>query len=151
MFTVFPKLPTELRDSIWYFSGTRISCCSLLSLQNAFSFFKDIFTQANAYPQCVQERAIVPRLVHWRPGGGKALGILHASNECHNSTRGRYMCCHITLGRQDQYAIFINFNIDTVYRQQGGLPNMNRMYNFPGQPIDLLDRFSSSVIIKADM
>ncbi|CZT41082.1 uncharacterized protein RSE6_00767 [Rhynchosporium secalis] len=113
MFTIFPELPTELRDSIWREPSFRASSTGDQEVEKPLE-------------SCTPAMSATT-----------ALEAVTCAATSHSDVRTS--------------AIFINFNIDTVYRQQGGLPNMNRMYNFPGQPIDLLDRFSSSVIIKAYM
>ncbi|KAL2075560.1 hypothetical protein VTL71DRAFT_503 [Oculimacula yallundae] len=99
----------------------------------------------------IWKKSVVPCLVHWRTGGGKPLGVFLASKESRAATRGKYELCFTPLGRNGQYGIFINFELDTVYRQQGGLPNMVRQYNFPCQPIDIPNHLSTSTVIKADL
>ncbi|KAG4431437.1 hypothetical protein IFR05_013087 [Cadophora sp. M221] len=114
MFTLFPKLPKELRDDIW-------------------------------------NKSVIPRLVHFHPGGGKAPGVLFFNKESRKATRGHYLVCFVPLKCHGQYALFVNFKMDNVYRKQGGLPNMVKQYNFPCQPIDIPDHLTTSVVIKADL
>ncbi|PVH89615.1 hypothetical protein DL98DRAFT_579400 [Cadophora sp. DSE1049] len=99
----------------------------------------------------VWEKTLVSRLVHWRPGGGKALAVFAVNKESRKATRTKYLLCHVPLLRHGQYSIFINFDIDTVYRHQHGLPNMVRQYNFPCKAIDIPNTFTISVTIKADL
>ncbi|KAK0125458.1 hypothetical protein ONS95_000529 [Cadophora gregata] len=99
----------------------------------------------------VWKHTIIPRLVHWRPGGGKALGVFSANKESRKATRTKYILCHVPFHRHGQYSIFINFNIDTVYRHQQGLPNMVRQYNFPCEAIDIPSGLNTSKVIKADL
>ncbi|KAH9215986.1 hypothetical protein DL95DRAFT_460529 [Leptodontidium sp. 2 PMI_412] len=85
VFTIFPKLPRELRDEIW-------------------------------------NKSIIPRLVHFQPGGGMAPAVLFINEESHKATRGHYLVCYVPLQRHGRYALFINFfRMDNVYGKQGGL------------------------------
>jgi hypothetical protein len=81
MFTVFPKLPFELREQIW-------------------------------------KSAIVPRLVHWRPGGGKPPAILHVCSESRAATNKAYERVELKYLRHRTYGLFINYNLDVLYRKQ---------------------------------
>ncbi|KAH7419328.1 hypothetical protein BKA64DRAFT_634020 [Cadophora sp. MPI-SDFR-AT-0126] len=99
----------------------------------------------------VWEKTLTARLVHWRPGGGKALAVFAVSKESRKATRLKYLLCHVPFLRHGQYSIFINVKLDTVYRHQYGLPNMVRQHNFPCEAIDIPSTLTTSVSIKADI
>jgi hypothetical protein len=71
----------------------------------------------------VFEFSIEPRLVHWRPGGGKAPAVMRT---CQSSRRaGKNVYCKIEVRDRDMdgssnngntYTLMINFAIDIVYR-----------------------------------
>lgn len=81
VFTIFPKLPRELRDEIW-------------------------------------NKSIIPRLVHFQPGGGMAPAVLFVNEESRKATCGHYLVCYVPLQRHGQrhgqYALFINFKMNNV-------------------------------------
>lgn len=71
-----------------------------------------------------------PRLVCWRPGGGKPPAILSVNNQAREIARKRYFICFTTLLRNQSYSVFINLEVDLVYRKNM-LPNMVRIQTLP--------------------
>ncbi|CAL3966400.1 unnamed protein product [Diplocarpon coronariae] len=90
-----------------------------------------------------------PRLIHWRPGGGKAPAAMMVCAGSRAALKDTYILCFCTLSRNQQYGVFVNFEMDDVYRR--GVPNMVAMYNFPADfpSLPCRDPFTTAPITPA--
>jgi hypothetical protein len=78
---------------------------------------------------------VIPRLVCWRPGGGKPPATFRVNRESREITLPYYRVCFNKYLRNDGYYTFwINPVDDIVYRKQQ-LPNLIRMKYFPINPL----------------
>jgi hypothetical protein len=97
-FTLFPKLPPEIRINIWKFT-------------------------------------VIPRLVHWRLGGGRPPATFRVNRESREITLPYYrVCFNKYLRNQGYYTFWMNPVDDIVYRKQQ-LPNLIRMNDLPINPL----------------
>ncbi|KUJ21964.1 uncharacterized protein LY89DRAFT_768223 [Mollisia scopiformis] len=78
--------------------------------------------------------ATEPRLVHWRPGGGKQPTILAVNHESREVGLKNFTLCFDRYLRSGVYAIFVNIEIDTLYRKQM-VPNLTRMRDAGAIPL----------------
>ena len=82
---------------------------------------------------------ILPRLVHWRPGGGKPPAIMHVCQESRELSANKYtLCLHPEL-RDGLYGIFVNYEMDILYRKQR-LPKIH-----PGMDIRQRNAFKENM------
>jgi hypothetical protein len=89
--SIAPSEDLDYRPNIWYHDEDEVA----LQIPNLESDIDEVtatvfepldqFTVFPKLPLEIQRQiwkaAIVPRLVHWRPGGGKPPGIMHARRE----------------------------------------------------------------------
>lgn len=71
-----------------------------------------------------------PCLVYWKPGGRRPPKMMEINLEARQIALEHYMDCQFVLNRSDTYHLYINFAIDTLFREQR-LPNLQRNRN-PG-------------------
>lgn len=66
----------------------------------------------------IWKAAVIPRLIHWRPGGAKLPGVVHACLESRTATQGAYVKVELKHLRFRTYNLFINYDLDILYRKQ---------------------------------
>jgi hypothetical protein len=77
---------------------------------------------------------VIPRLVLWRPGGGKPQVTLQVNRESRETVLPYYSVCFNKYLRNIYYSFWINRADDIIYRKQQ-LHNLIRMKDFPINPL----------------
>jgi hypothetical protein len=77
---------------------------------------------------------VTPRLVLWRPGGGKPPATFQVNRDSREIVLLYYSVCFNKYLRNIYYTFWINQADDLIYRKQQ-LPNLIRMKDFPINPL----------------